>query len=146
MSIRIKVILPYLLLTLFVALTGAYVVTRLVTDSLAERLNNQLLEAGRVVSDNFARQEIQHVENARVIVFTRGMGEALQVEDQTALASLALPASEGFGIENPLRHPILVQARADTVQSRGVHGQFRHGARRPVLIRAMTAGALMQAE
>ena len=50
MSIRFKVILPYLLLTLMVAATGAYVVTRLVSNSLTERLNNQLLEAGRVVS------------------------------------------------------------------------------------------------
>ena len=56
MSIRFKVILPYLLLTLIVAVTGAYVVTRLVSSSLSERLSNQLLEAGRVVSDEFARQ------------------------------------------------------------------------------------------
>ena len=99
-SIRIKVILPYLLLTLLVAITGAYMVTSLVTDSLTERLNNQLLEAGRVVSDNFARQEIRHVDNARVIVFTKGMAEALRDEDRASLASLAIPAAGGFGIEN----------------------------------------------
>ena len=33
MSIRFKVILPYLLLTLVVAVTGVYVVTRLVAGS-----------------------------------------------------------------------------------------------------------------
>ena len=37
MSIRFKVILPYLLLTLLVAVTGVYVVTRLVANSLNER-------------------------------------------------------------------------------------------------------------
>ena len=67
LSIRFKVILPYLLLTIIVAVTGAYVVTRLVTNSLNERLTNQLLEAGRVVSDSMARQEIKHLETARII-------------------------------------------------------------------------------
>jgi hypothetical protein len=77
-SIRFKVILPYLLLTLLVAVTGAYVVTRLVANSLEERLANQLLEAGRVISDSMARQEIDQVQSARVVAFTRGVGEALR--------------------------------------------------------------------
>lgn len=62
MSIRLKVILPYLLLTVVVSVIGVYVVTRLVAGSVQERLTNQLLEAGRAVSDNFARQEIRHVD------------------------------------------------------------------------------------
>jgi signal transduction histidine kinase len=99
-SIRIKVILPYLLLTILVSLTGAYVVTRLVADSLTERLNNQLLEAGRVVSDNFARQEIQHVENARIIAFTRGVADAVFTADLPRLDELVTPAAAGNGIEN----------------------------------------------
>ena len=100
MSIRFKVILPYLLLTLVVAITGAYVVTRLVTNSLTERLNNQLLAAGRLVSDNFARQESQHIENARIIIFTRGVAEALQDSDSDTLDSLVKPTAGGIGIEN----------------------------------------------
>jgi signal transduction histidine kinase len=99
-SIRFKVVIPYLVLTLIVAITGAYVVTKLVTNSLTERLNNQLLEAGRVVSDSFVRQEIQHVDNARVVVFTNGMAEALRDEDHTALASLGTPTAGGLGLEN----------------------------------------------
>ena len=74
MSIRFKVILPYLLLTLIVAVTGAYVVTRLVSGSLGERLTNQLLEAARVVSGTMARQEIKHLESARILAYTRGLG------------------------------------------------------------------------
>ena len=100
MSIRIKVILPYLLLTLLVAITGAYVVTRLVTDSLSERLNNQLLESGRIASDEVARQEIQHIENARLIIFTRGIADALRDTDLSTLQELGLPTASGVGIEN----------------------------------------------
>ena len=78
MSIRFKVILPYLLLTLIVAVTGVYVVTSLVSNSLQERLTNQLLEAGRVISDDFARQEMTHIETARVVAYTVGLAEALE--------------------------------------------------------------------
>ncbi|HLO17148.1 MAG TPA: histidine kinase dimerization/phospho-acceptor domain-containing protein, partial [Anaerolineales bacterium] len=100
MSIRFKVILPYLLLTLIVAVTGAYVVTRLVSSSLNERLLNQLLEAGRVVSDTMARQEIKHLEAARLVAYTRGLGEALQAGDVNHVTSLAKPAMGGLNVEN----------------------------------------------
>jgi len=99
-SIRFKVILPYLLLTLIVAVTGAYVVTRLVSSSLGERLTNQLLESGRVVSDLMARQEIKHVEAARLIAYTRGLGEALKAGDADRVISLANPAAGGLNVES----------------------------------------------
>jgi signal transduction histidine kinase len=99
-SIRIKVILPYLLLTLIVAITGAYVVTRLVSRSLSERLSNQLLESGRVVSDVMARQEIKHLEAARIVGYTRGLGEALRGEDGEQVSVLAKPAAGGLNVES----------------------------------------------
>jgi len=100
MSIRFKVILPYLLLTLIVAVTGAYVVTRLVSNSLGERLTNQLLEAGRVVSDTMARQEIKHLEAARILSYTRGLGDALQSGAVGQVALLAKPAAGGLNVES----------------------------------------------
>jgi len=101
-SIRFKVILPYLLLTLIVAVTGAYVVTRLVASSLEERLSNQLLESGRVVSDLMIQREIKHVDDARVVAFTRGLGEALRDGDVEQIALLASPAAGGLSIESML--------------------------------------------
>ncbi len=100
LSIRFKVILPYLLLTLIVAVTGAYVVTRLVSSSLSERLSNQLLEAGRVVSDTIARQEIKHLEAARIVAYTRGMGDALRDGDVKQVSILAKPAAGGLNVES----------------------------------------------
>jgi len=94
------VILPYLLLTLVVAVTGVYVVTRLVASSLNERLTNQLLEAGRVVSDDLARQEIKHVEAGRIVAYTRGLSEALANGDSKIVLELASPIAAGLGIEN----------------------------------------------
>ncbi len=100
MSIRFKVILPYLLLTVIVAVTGAYVVTRLVSNSLGERLSNQLLEAGRVVSDSMVRQEIKQADAARIIAFTRGLGEAVSTGDDSQITVLAKPAAGGLDVEN----------------------------------------------
>jgi signal transduction histidine kinase len=99
-SIRFKVILPYLLLTLIVAVTGAYVVTRLVSNSLGERLTNQLLESGRVVSDFMARQEVKHIEAARAIGYTRGVGEALKAGNDDQLLRLAEPAAGSRTVES----------------------------------------------
>ncbi|MBN2386850.1 MAG: HAMP domain-containing protein [Anaerolineales bacterium] len=100
MSIRFKVILPYLLLTLLVAVTGVYVVTRLVANTWTERLTNQLLEAGRVVSDGFARQDAKNVEVARVVAYTRGVAEATRAEDTAALATLVRPVAAGLAAES----------------------------------------------
>jgi len=102
MSIRFKVIFPYLLLTLIVAVTGAYVVTRLVSSSLGERLTNQLLEAARVVSGTMARQEIKQLEAARILAYTRGLGDALHHGDVDQVAILSKPAAGGLNVESLL--------------------------------------------
>src|SRR3972149_7262900 len=100
MSIRLKVILPYLLLTVVFTAIGVFVVTRLVSNTLEERLTNQLLEAGRVVSDNFVREEVAHVESARIVAYTTGLAQALQSEDREAALTLVEPLASGLGLEN----------------------------------------------
>lgn len=97
--IRGKIIFPYLVLTILVAVIGTYVVTYLVAGSLDERLTNHLLEAGRVVSDDLVRYEMGHLEAARIIAFTRGLAEALRDRDAETVASLASPVASGLGTE-----------------------------------------------
>ncbi len=99
-SIRLKVILPFLLLTLVVAVTGVYVVTRLVTSSLSERLNNQLRQAGIVVLDDIARQEKKHLEIARIIAFTSGLPEAMERRQIDMVQSLVQPLAFGLDAQN----------------------------------------------
>jgi signal transduction histidine kinase len=101
-SIRTKIILPYLVLTIVVAIIGVYVVTRLVASSLDERLSNQLLEAGRVVSDGMARREIEHLESARAIAFTVGLNEALSKGDRESARALAQPVVVLRGLESSI--------------------------------------------
>lgn len=102
MSIRFKVIIPYVILTLVVAVIGVYVITNLVAVRQEERLRNQLREAGRIVSDEFTRQERQNIEKARLIAFTEGLSDALQAGDSAALERLALPQAEASRLEQLL--------------------------------------------
>ena len=98
-SIRNKIIMPYLVLTFTVALVGIYVVTRLVVTSVDERLTNQLLEAGRVVSDLLARKEIEHIQKARTIGYTRGVAEALVEARYEELLDLVTVETYNQGVE-----------------------------------------------
>jgi signal transduction histidine kinase len=98
-SIRNKIIMPYLVLTFIVALVGIYVVTRLVVTSVDERLTNQLLEAGRVVSDLLARKEIEHIQKARTIGYARGVAEALVEARYEELLNLVTVEAYNQGVE-----------------------------------------------
>ncbi len=98
-GIRAKIVLPYLILTLIVAIVGIYVVTTLVASSLDERLTNQLLDAGRTVSDGLVNWEMKHIESARLVAFTVGLAEALQDGDRDSLITLAQPVASVQGME-----------------------------------------------
>jgi signal transduction histidine kinase len=90
-SLRIKLVVPYVFLTLLTAMIGTFVVTRLVTSSVRERFANQLLEAGRVASDGIVRRERAHLETLRLMAFTQGVPEALAAEDGDQLQQLLYP-------------------------------------------------------
>jgi len=99
LNIRLKIISPFLILTFLVAVLGIYVVTSLVFQSLDERLTNHAIEAGRVVSNNLARQEVTQQEAARLIAFTEGFADALEANNTQQLQALALPHVATKGIE-----------------------------------------------
>jgi signal transduction histidine kinase len=87
-SLRAKLIVPYVVLTLLIALIGVFIVTRLVAGSLQERFGNQLLEAGRVTADGIVRREREHLENLRLLAFMQGVPEAFLDRDDVALRRL----------------------------------------------------------
>jgi len=98
-SLRAKLIIPYVILTLLIAMVGVYVITRLVTSSLSERFTNQLLEASRVAGDGIVRKERTHLEDLRLMAFTEGVPEALVARDSQALQDLLFPIALNSGIQ-----------------------------------------------
>lgn len=87
-SIGINIIFPYLLLTSIVAAAGAYIVTNLVASSFKERFENQLLDAGRVVSEGMLVYEEARLEKLRIIAATTGVPEGIVAGDSARLDSL----------------------------------------------------------
>ncbi|MBN1995361.1 MAG: HAMP domain-containing protein [Anaerolineae bacterium] len=76
-SIRHRIIIPYALLTLVLAAFGTFVVTQLVAGSFEERFRNQLLDAGRIVSDEIVNREELRLEVERAVANTIGVPQAL---------------------------------------------------------------------
>ena len=90
-SIRNKIIIPYALLTLVLAVLGVFTVTRLVAGSFEDRLKNQLLETGRLVSDEVVNRESARLEVQRAVANTEGVANALVDRDFAALDDLISP-------------------------------------------------------
>ncbi len=88
LSIGYKIILPYLVLTLVVAGVGAFVISNLVASSLEERFSNQLLDAGRIVSESTIQYEESRLQTLRTVAGTLGVPEAVADADAVALAKL----------------------------------------------------------
>jgi putative nucleotidyltransferase with HDIG domain len=97
--IRWKIVLPYVFLTVVLAVAGSYLATSLVTGSLADRFDNQLAEAGRGVSDAIVRTEREHLEVVRAVAFTEGIAEAIPAADTDRLADLAEPIAVNAAVE-----------------------------------------------
>lgn len=89
--IRAKIIMPYAVLCVILAVVGTYLVTQLVAGSLQERFDNQLAEAGRVAADAVVRREQQQLEVARAIAFTQGVPGAALGGDAARLKDLISP-------------------------------------------------------
>lgn len=81
--IRWKIIAPYAMLVVVLAAAGTYLATTLVTGPLEERFQNQLLQASRAASDSVVRREEGHLEIARSVAFTQGIGDAVREQDRT---------------------------------------------------------------
>lgn len=120
LNIRLKIISPYLLLTLSVAVIGIYVVTHLVFKSIDERLTNHTLQAGRVVSNQLARLEVQHQEAARAIGYADGFVEMIAQQNYGA----ATDTARVVGVNNNLELLLVFDAAGQVV----VHLQRQNGA------------------
>src|SRR5262245_31006777 len=91
--LQYKIILPFLLLTLLVALVGAAGAFLLITGSAQERLNNQLAQAARATSDALVNQERANLVFLRDIAFAGpnqsngapAVADALAADDRSGL-------------------------------------------------------------
>ena len=94
-----KIILPYALLVLILGGAATYLATGVVTGSLRERVDNQLVQAARVSTDATARWERRNIESVRALSFTEGLGEAVVARDPARIGRLIEGTAANNGIE-----------------------------------------------
>jgi signal transduction histidine kinase/HAMP domain-containing protein len=97
--IRFKIILPFALLTLMVAITGTYLSTRLIAGSLDERFVRQLFEAGSGAGEGLAQRGDLHLRAFRTIAFTEGIDEAILTGDREKLRALLFPLVANYDVD-----------------------------------------------
>ena len=72
-------------------MAGAYIVTKLVFDSVEERLDNQLLAASRVTTETILTQEDERLIVLRQVSKTIGMPQALKTKNYAEIETIILP-------------------------------------------------------
>lgn len=88
--IRIKITVPYLVLSTILAIAAAYIITQLVVENLDERFNKQLYEAGKIASELIVGYESQLLETERLLANVQGASDAVRLDDPQTLRSLTL--------------------------------------------------------
>jgi signal transduction histidine kinase len=91
-SVRVKMTVPYVFLAIILAIAGAYLVSRIVFESMEERILNQvLIEAGKLSADRMVVEEEQRLKTLRLIANTDGIREAIAAQDADRVRELILP-------------------------------------------------------
>ena len=88
--IRIKITVPYMILSLLVAAAVAYLTTQLVIENIQERFDKQLYEAGKISSELIVSYETQLLETQRLLANVQGISDAILANDPHRLRSLTL--------------------------------------------------------
>lgn len=112
-GIGVRIIAPFLLLTLVVASIGTFLITAQFTQSVNDRYNNQLIDAGRVVAERMIDFEDGRLRTLRVIAATQGVPQRLAEKDTAVLHDLILPT--------------LINNQADAVELLDMEGQEIYG-------------------
>ena len=93
LPMRVKITLPYLMLAMLFALAGAYLVSRVVLESIQDRFLNQLVKTGLQSQDWIVQEESRLLETLRLASNTQGVPEAIQAANPEALRELLLPVA-----------------------------------------------------
>ncbi len=84
-SVRAKITIPYLILSVFTAIGIGIVSVRLVLDNVDKRFNNQLHETLTIASVQMEYEEDRLLETLRVIANIKGIDQAILEKDADEL-------------------------------------------------------------
>lgn len=97
--LRFKVIAPYLVLALLVAIAGTYFLARVFAERLDERLKNELWQAGHYATDQVVYVERELLTALRAIARTQGVADGVARRDSEQLYDLVYPIVLNAGLD-----------------------------------------------
>jgi HAMP domain-containing protein len=98
-SILTQITVPFMILAVFTAALGTYLISRVVVDSFEERFTNQLIETGFLAEEGVVRHEEDLLESLRLLSHIQGVDQAVMARDIKGLRDLVLPTARNAGIE-----------------------------------------------
>lgn len=110
LSLRSKIILPYLILALGLAVGATYIISQVIFDSIEERFVNQLIDVGKLANEWNVREETRMLGTLRLVANTESLAQAVQAQDAEALRMLVYPIILNAGEEEA--HILDLQGRA----------------------------------
>ena len=90
-GLQVKLIAPYLILTLIIASAGIFLVTLLTMETEEERFANSLMDASRNINDSIVQQERNQLERLRMMIFADGMAQAMYDRDTGLIEAIVKP-------------------------------------------------------
>jgi putative nucleotidyltransferase with HDIG domain len=88
--IRTKITIPYLFLSVLLAVGAAFLITQLITENVKERFDKQLYEAGKISSELVVSNEKLLLGTERLVANVEGIPSAILAHDAAILRSLTL--------------------------------------------------------
>jgi len=98
-QLRFKIVAPYLILALILAVAGTYFLARVFAERLHERSQSQLREAGYSATDEVVYTERELLTSLRAIARTQGVSAAVVRSDLRRLYGLVYPIAVNDGLE-----------------------------------------------
>ena len=89
--VRLKITLPYLVLTILFAAGFSFLLNQVVLEALAERFQDTLFVTGQQTVDWLAREETRLVAQEQRIIYTAGVRESMVSRDAETLRDILLP-------------------------------------------------------
>jgi putative nucleotidyltransferase with HDIG domain len=97
--LRLKITAPYALLSVALAMAGAFIATRILFDTIEERFTNQLIEAGKLSTSWIVQEEERLLETLRLLTHSQGIVQEVEQGNADSLRSLLFPIVLNGGVE-----------------------------------------------
>src|SRR6202022_2073620 len=104
LSLRAKIVVPFVLLVALVGTIGTAAVTAQVTSESVAEFNGNLLRASLLANDHLSLLEAARLTTLRAAAATTGVPEATTSHDTTALQRLLTPVVANAAVPSLLVH------------------------------------------